>query len=66
MSKAGYPYNNVPIERYFNTLKNEYINLYEFRTEEALYHTVNEFAHVSYNHVQTHSLINIIRLIRQG
>ena len=23
MSKAGYPYDNAPMERYFNTLKNE-------------------------------------------
>ena len=28
------------MERYFNTLKNECINLYEFQTEEALYQTV--------------------------
>lgn len=25
MSKAGYPYNNAPMERYFNTLKNDLI-----------------------------------------
>lgn len=37
MSKAGYPYDNAPMERYFNTLKNEYINLYEFEAEEVLY-----------------------------
>ena len=55
MSKAGYPYDNAPMERYFNTLKNECTNLYEFRTEEALYQTVEEFAYVSYNHVRPHS-----------
>ena len=27
MSKAGYPYDNAPMERYFNTLKNECTNL---------------------------------------
>ena len=32
------------MERYFNTLKNEYTNLYEFQTEEELYRTVEEFA----------------------
>ena len=26
MSKAGYPYDNAPMERYFNTLKNDLIN----------------------------------------
>ena len=55
MSKAGYPYDNAPMERYFNTLKNECTNLYEFRTEEALYQTVEEFAYVSYNHVRPHN-----------
>ena len=55
MSKAGYPYDNAPMERYFNTLKNECINLYEFQTEEALYQAVEEFAYVSYNHVRPHS-----------
>ncbi len=55
MSKAGYPYDNAPMERYFNTLKNECTNLYEFQTEEALCQTVEEFAYVNYNHVRPHS-----------
>lgn len=55
MSKAGYPYDNAPMERYFNTLKNECINLREFKTEEALYQTVEEFAYVEYNYVRPHS-----------
>jgi len=55
MGKAGYPYDNAPMERYFNTLKNECTNLYEFQTEEALYQTVEEFAYVTYNHVRPHS-----------
>ena len=55
MSKAGYPYDNAPMERYFNTLKNECVNLYEFQTEESLYQAVEEFAYVTYNHVRPHS-----------
>ncbi len=55
MSKAGYPYDNAPMERYFNTLKNECTNLYEFRTEEEMYQAVEEFACVTYNHVRPHS-----------
>ena len=55
MSKAGYPYDNAPMERYFNTLKNECTRLYEFRTDEELYQTVEEFAYVTYNHVRPHS-----------
>ena len=55
MSKAGYPYDNAPMERYFNTLKSECTNLYEFQREEELYQTVEEFAYVTYNHVRPHS-----------
>ena len=55
MSKAGYPYDNAPMERYFNTLKNECINLHEYKEEEALYQAVEEFAYVEYNYVRPHS-----------
>ena len=55
MSKAGYPYDNAPMERYFNTLKNECTNLHDFKTEESLYQTVEEFAYVEYNYVRPHS-----------
>ena len=37
MSKAGYPYDNAPMEGYFNTLKSEMIYLCEYDAEEALY-----------------------------
>ena len=55
MSKAGYPYDNAPMERYFNTLKNDCLNLYEFREEEALYRAIEEFAYVKYNYSRPHS-----------
>ena len=55
MSKAGYPYDNAPMKRYFNILKNECTNLYEFQTKEELYQTVKEFAYATYNHVRPHS-----------
>ena len=55
MSKAGYPYDNAPMERYFNTLKNEEIYLHQYRTEEQLYKAVEEFAYTKYNHVRPHS-----------
>ena len=55
MGKAEPPYDNAPMERYFNTLKNECANLYEFQTEEALYQAVEEFAYVTYSHVRPHS-----------
>lgn len=55
MSKAGYPYDNALMERYFNTLKNEEIYLHEYRDEESLYHAVEHFAYTTYNHVRPHS-----------
>ena len=55
MSHAGCPYDNAPMERYFNTLKNECTNLYEFDNENELYQAVEEFAYVDYNHVRPHS-----------
>lgn len=58
MSKAGYPYDNAPMERYFNTLKNDLINHHYYRTEEELYKSIEEFAYVHYNHVRPHSYNN--------
>ena len=37
MSRAGRPYDNSPMERYFNTLKAELINLRSLADEEMLY-----------------------------
>ena len=34
MSKAGYPYDNAPMERYYNTLKNELVYLHEYHSED--------------------------------
>ena len=58
MSKAGYPYDNAPMERYFNTLKNDLINQHYYHTEEELYTAVEEFAYVHYNHIRPHSYNN--------
>ena len=55
MSRAGCPYDNAPMERYFNTMKNDFINQHEYRTEEELYAAVEEFAYITYNHVRPHS-----------
>ena len=55
MSKAGYPYDNAPMERYFNTLKNELIYLHDYHDEKTLYSAVEDFAYVTYNHVRPHS-----------
>jgi len=64
MSKAGYPYDNAPMERYFNTLKNECTKLYESRTDEELYQTVEGFAYVTYNHVPRTAIMATARHTR--
>ncbi len=53
--QVGCPYDNAPMERYFNTLKNEEIYLHEYRDEESLYRAVEHFAYTMYNHVRPHS-----------
>lgn len=55
MSKAGYPYDNAPMERYFNTLKNDLIYNHSYKSEDDLYRSVEEYAYVTYNHVRPHS-----------
>ena len=58
MSKAGYPYDNAPMERYFNTLKNDLIYQHYYHNEQELYTAIEEFAYVHYNHVRPHSYNN--------
>ena len=58
MSKAGYPYDNSPMERYFNTLKNELIYQHDYKSEQELYEAIESFAYVAYNHVRPHAYNN--------
>ena len=55
MSHAGCPYDNAPMERYYNTLKQELINQYYFHTDQELDHAVQEFAYLWYNQILPHS-----------
>ena len=55
MSKAGCPYDNAPMERYFNTLKSELLYLYDYNTEEQLYEAIENFAYIHYNHKRPYS-----------
>lgn len=55
MSKAGYPYDNAPIEKYYNILKNELTNLHSYHNDYELNTAVEEFAYIWYNHVRPHS-----------
>lgn len=60
MSKAGCPGDNAPMERYFNTLKAELLNLRKFKDERKLYMEVNAFAYGWYNNVRPHSYNNFL------
>ena len=55
MSRAGTPYDNAPMERYYNTLKAEEVYLHRYDTVEQLDEAINEFAYVWYNQVRPHS-----------
>lgn len=55
MSRAACPYDNSPMERFFNTLKTELIYLYNFHSKEQLYKAIDDFVYVFYNHVRPHS-----------
>ncbi len=44
MNKAWCPYDNAPMERFFNTLKNERLNLFIYNNAEELDDSVNRFA----------------------
>ncbi len=58
MSKAGYPYDNAPMERYFNVLKTELIYQHHYCTETELYSVAEEVVYVHYNNVRPHSYNN--------
>ena len=55
MSKSGCPYDNAPMERYYNSLKEELVNRYYFRTDDELRNAVAEYAFGWYNLVRPHS-----------
>ena len=55
MSRAGNPYDNAPIERFFNTLKCEFYYLYDFNTFETLKKCLNKFVFARYNHSRPHT-----------
>ena len=44
MSKAGYPYDNASIKRYFNTLKTDLAYQHRSHTEKELYAAIEKFA----------------------
>ena len=55
MSRAGCPYDNAPMERYYNSLKEELIRRYHFRTDNELSYAISEYAYKWYNQIRPHS-----------
>lgn len=55
MSRVGCPYDNAPIERYFNTLKHELMYIFEFTDALEMDRAVVEFAYGWYNRIRPHS-----------
>jgi len=58
MSKAGCPYDNSPMERYFNSLKNELVYHYHFHNDDELDNAINNYAYLFYNHKRPHAYNN--------
>lgn len=58
MSRAGCPYDNAPMERFYNTLKNEYFNLRRFMDAKSLDEGIYCFAYCHYNRRRPHSYNN--------
>jgi transposase InsO family protein len=54
MSKAGCPYDNAPMECFYNTLKNEYFNIHTFKSLEDLNQGIYDFVYVKYNDKRPH------------
>lgn len=54
MSRAGKPCDNAPMERFYNSLKNEFIYLYSFKTAEVLDVGINDWVYAWYNRVRPH------------
>jgi len=58
MSKAGCPYDNSPMEQFYNTLKTEFYKLYKFSDIKDLDRKTYEFIYVKYNYLRPHSYTN--------
>ncbi len=55
MSRAGCPYDNAPMERYYKTLNAGLVNQYNSQADEELNQATQEFAYLWYNQIRPHS-----------
>ena len=58
MSRAGCPYDNAVMERYFNTPKHEFTNHYSFTTKERMDSKIFDFEENWYNSKRPHTFNN--------
>jgi len=58
MSRAGNPYDNAPMERFYNTMKTEFIYHYRFETDADLNQGIYEYIFDWYNHRRPHTYNN--------
>lgn len=56
MSRPGTPYDNAVMERYFSSLKTEYINQHSFATTDELIHGIADYV-IWYNHARPHAAL---------
>lgn len=55
MSRAGNPYDNAPMERFYNTMKTEFVYQYSFETDEDLNQGIYEYIFDWYNYRRPHT-----------
>jgi len=48
------------MERHFNMLKNRYISLHEYQTDEQFHKAVEKFVYVHYNYMRPHSYFHLL------
>lgn len=58
MSRAGCPYNNAPMGRYFNTLKSDLIYQHSYTSKIKLFSDIDNYVLLWYNPVRPHSFNN--------
>lgn len=58
MSRAGCPYDNAPMERFFNILKCEFYYLFNFNSDSILKACINDFIFTRYNFSRPHTFNN--------
>ena len=59
MSKSGCPYDNAPMERFYNTFKSSFYNVTSFSSVEAMDNATAEYINW-YNYVRPHSYNNYL------